>query len=418
MKEPTIKMEIRTKDSVGSFQVPGNESDVFKVIGQMLPGLSVPNKLEIKTDQGDACFEVTKRGTYVEDGKVYPSMYVKEVYNNILVPKSSYKEAYLTCIHPESNNYKYYHLKPGPYGIGATYGRIGAKAGDPFGTKDLQTPYPSYMYWIRYYEKVSKGYKDQSDVYLTKTHKPKPATDAPATAKETKIVKSNPVSEALYVQLMGYARHVVKTSLVDEHVTEGQVNKTKKLVQKLGGYKTVKGFNNCLQEILQVSPRQARYINLMFAKGTQDFAKILQREEDLLAAMDAVATADSNDTKDCFEKFGIEVYEARPEQVKQVMEKLDNSQKKLVKKIYRVIHKKSKKAFDEYLKENHIHHVKQLWHGSRNENWMSIMKNGLLLNPNAQITGKMFGNGIYFANSSDKSFGYTSYSGSRCRTGH
>ena len=55
---------------------------------------------------------------------------------------------------------------------------------------------------------------------------------------------------------------------------------------------------------------------------------------------------------------------------------------------------------------------KLLWHGSRNENWMSIISNGLILNPNAVITGKMFGQGIYFAPKSRKSFGYTSYDGS------
>jgi len=37
------------------------------------------------------------------------------------------------------------------------------------------------------------------------------------------------------------------------------------------------------------------------------------------------------------------------------------------------------------------------FHGSRNENWWNIIKNGLQLNPNAKITGKMLGHGIYLA---------------------
>lgn len=36
------------------------------------------------------------------------------------------------------------------------------------------------------------------------------------------------------------------------------------------------------------------------------------------------------------------------------------------------------------------------------------MENGLLLHPNAVITGKMFGNGIYFASNAKKSWEYTS----------
>ena len=56
--------------------------------------------------------------------------------------------------------------------------------------------------------------------------------------------------------------------------------------------------------------------------------------------------------------------------------------------------------------------IQKLWHGSKNENWLSIIQHGLLLNPNATITGKMFGNGIYFAPNPKKSYGYTSCNGS------
>ena len=50
-----------------------------------------------------------------------------------------------------------------------------------------------------------------------------------------------------------------------------------------------------------------------------------------------------------------------------------------------------------------------LWHGSRMANFCSIIKNGLILNPeslNVPIAGKMFGYGVYFANAFSKSFNY------------
>ena len=50
--------------------------------------------------------------------------------------------------------------------------------------------------------------------------------------------------------------------------------------------------------------------------------------------------------------------------------------------------------FEKHIKESDFSNTKLLWHGSRNENWMSIISNGLLLNPNAVITGKMFGKRI------------------------
>jgi poly [ADP-ribose] polymerase len=57
--------------------------------------------------------------------------------------------------------------------------------------------------------------------------------------------------------------------------------------------------------------------------------------------------------------------------------------------------------------------VRQLWHGSRNENWWNILQSGLLIRPaSAVITGAMFGYGIYGANKAQKSIGYTSLHGS------
>ena len=50
-----------------------------------------------------------------------------------------------------------------------------------------------------------------------------------------------------------------------------------------------------------------------------------------------------------------------------------------------------------------------LCHGSRTGNWLSILKNGLLLDPSrlgVHITGKMFGYGVYFTNSFSKSAQY------------
>ena len=91
------------------------------------------------------------------------------------------------------------------------------------------------------------------------------------------------------------------------------------------------------------------------------------------------------------------------------MKHLNTELQDRVANVYGVINPKQKERFDKYLKENNITKIKQFWHGSCNENWLSILNNGLLLHPNAVITGKMFGNGIYFAPSAQKSWNYTSY---------
>ena len=49
-----------------------------------------------------------------------------------------------------------------------------------------------------------------------------------------------------------------------------------------------------------------------------------------------------------------------------------------------------------------------LWHGTKPENLLSIFSVGLLVNaPFAQITGRAFGDGLYFADVLDKSFNYS-----------
>ena len=82
-------------------------------------------------------------------------------------------------------------------------------------------------------------------------------------------------------------------------------------------------------------------------------------------------------------------------------------------KAWKVTNLKTQNRYDRFVKENKISNTKLLFHGSRNENWWSIINSGLVLKPtNAVITGKMFGYGIYYAPKAQKSLGYTSLSGS------
>lgn len=76
-------------------------------------------------------------------------------------------------------------------------------------------------------------------------------------------------------------------------------------------------------------------------------------------------------------------------------------------RIYEVHNPDKKATFEKYYGDSTRREL--LIHGSRIANWRSILQNGLVLNPSkfgAIITGKMFGNGIYFANSFSKSAQY------------
>jgi poly [ADP-ribose] polymerase len=82
-----------------------------------------------------------------------------------------------------------------------------------------------------------------------------------------------------------------------------------------------------------------------------------------------------------------------------------------------VKNEKTQERYDKHLaSQKGIHKTEELfWHGSRNENWMSILTNGLMYRPSGvAIAGAMFHNSNccahYFANKARKSYGYTSSS--------
>jgi len=75
--------------------------------------------------------------------------------------------------------------------------------------------------------------------------------------------------------------------------------------------------------------------------------------------------------------------------------------------VYEISRLGEEKIFNKHCKN--IDNRQLLIHGSRMSNWVSILKNGLMLDPSrlgVMISGKMFGYGIYFANSFSKSAQY------------
>ena len=413
------------KEKTVNFDYDSTESSFWQGVGKQLLEAMIPNTIHITCPHGTADLSVKKRGTYTEDGVVKPSMFVDKVVNNIYgLAKSVYKKVYLTCIHPESNNYKAYILRPTDSGIYADYGSIDDVAKGNYRT--VKTPYESYLYWIRYYEKLSKGYKDRSAILLDTTPVRKSSKKAVAVnSTNDKVSATEEVSAVnkadnamLYKLLTGYAKKVVNEVLATpQNVTERQVAVCRKLWNKLGTYKTVSAFNKCLAELISLSPRKRNPlqddVKDFFAYSERDFADIINFEENLILAMEGSigkANVDYNE-KNLFRNT--EIFLANEKQKDEVMKILGTSDlKNKVKRIWRVKPLEQEKKFAKYCKENGIKTIKKFWHGSRNENWASIVQNGLLLNPNAVITGKMFGQGIYFAPSPAKSFGYTSYNGS------
>lgn len=321
-------------------------------------------------------------------------------------------DRFLTCVDPEKNAYKFYKLSSMGDMFRASYGRMGQMKGQLFGERSYD--YPLSMFWIKYFEKISKGYVDRSEIYLDNR---KEARTGSCTTGEEASSKSNTASVSLFTKLKNLAKKAVEQAQVKVPITQAILDYSHAALEKMKAAETVDEFNSILLDLISVLQRPVRTgdgtgVKRLMATDKSDFLKIISREDDLIQAMEGTFYGKPHaQNGEGFARYGIEVYEATEKQKKQVMAQLSDSLKGKVKNVYRVIPQEQQKAFDEYLRTHKIKKVKQLWHGSRNQNWLSIAINSLKLRPDAIITGKMFGDGIYFAPSSMKSWNYTSYRG-------
>ncbi|MFR3809070.1 MAG: hypothetical protein ACLTX3_09000 [Lachnospiraceae bacterium] len=97
-----------------------------------------------------------------------------------------------------------------------------------------------------------------------------------------------------------------------------------------------------------ISPRKSRYVSELLASTTADFEKIIDRENDLLTAMEMV----SPHATGSFKGQQIEVYDATDSQKQEVYEHLIPSLQSKVKHIWRVIPQKQQQLFNDYCEEN------------------------------------------------------------------
>lgn len=394
-------VELTWNQGKKTMNLPTMESSFYQSLSSELSQLPIPNRATVSCPLGNAVYDIIKKAG---------ACFIREDSNSIsfAAPATDYPVVYLTCVNPTWNNYKFYRLEQKGDQVIATYGRIGTEKGEMFGERTHT--YPKHMFWIKYREKLAKGYVDQTKVYLQS----QPPVDAiaPASTSAKTVDASETVANALYALLRSYAKKHVETVCMSSTVTQGMVDASRGFLTTIYERKDVQSFNDTLLQLLAVSPRRVRKVAELLAEKPEDFARIIIREEDLLAAMEVLVSKPktaANGSKEGF--LNVEVYIATEKQRQQVLDHLSPQLHPKVKQVYRVIPQEQQKRFNIYLKKYGIKRVMQLWHGSRNENWLSIIQNGLKLRPDAIITGKMFGDGIYFAPSSMKSWGYTSFRG-------
>jgi poly [ADP-ribose] polymerase len=289
--------------------------------------------------------------------------------------------------------------------------------------------------------KENKGYKDVTALH---SQIEKPVSDAKAEDQSFKPI-DDPEVNAIIQSAIEECRQFMKANY-----TVSISNVTKKMVDEaamnlhnlseiaknphsVSERYLVQEFNEELKALYEAIPRRMGNVSDYLAKSSSQFENIIEKEEGMLDIVRNQVLANTVPVKvsedkniNVLENYDLDMTEVSFAEEDYIVDKMakknweeESCEDRFV-RAFKVTNKETEKAFNDYCAEHHLkdhHGIHSYFHGTRFENIWSIMKTGLTLNPNAAITGKAFGQGIYFAEHSKKSLGYTSIKGSRWAKG-
>jgi poly [ADP-ribose] polymerase len=323
-------------------------------------------------------------------------------------------------------NNKYYNMEDlGNGQFIAKYGRVG--------NGESTAQYPIHQWDTKYREKIRKGCKDVTHLFLEEAVD----TNTPTKDKQTISSKWNQMVRDVVSILQSYARGSVTKNynVSSANVTQRQVDeaqsKLNSLISMGPSSSSIVDLNRLLLEFYMIIPRKMDNVHAHVLPKDADInvldtklKNILSEEQMTLDVMagqvklkDVSNAVDVDEETDILTVSGL-MLEPVNAQEEQMLRKMMGSDAGRYHRAFRVTNFKTKKALDEYKAIIPVKNMDMLWHGSRNENWWSIMTSGLLIRPsNAIHTGSMLGDGVYFANKMAKSAGYTSLRGSYWASG-
>ena len=331
---------------------------------------------------------------------------------------------YLICVqtkdldtNKESNNNKFYEMIENDNGTFTSfYGRIGSKP--------ARRNYDMSKWHQKFYEKTTRvrnGY-----IYKDITHlkqMPNIKTQGFVDIKDDKL-------QSILNTLQSYSSKSIKDNytIASEAVTQPQVDEAQREIDFISNALTYNGYNQKtyddinkhLIELFQIIPRKMKYVQDFLIYNdckTDNVKRIISREQDTLDVMAGqvnVITPNNSDEKiKLAEALNIRLNHIEDEDKINILKLMGNNSNQFV-NAWIVDNTNTNPKFKQHKETNSVKPwTKLLWHGSRNENWLNILKTGLLIRPSGVVfTGAMFGNGIYFADKAQKSIGYTSLNGS------
>lgn len=321
------------------------------------------------------------------------------------------RPTYLILVSGDANSNKYYNCFPEGDQFKVQYGRVDSTKTEKY--------YPISKWESQIKSKIRKGYKDVTDLKQDLVEEIS-STNPESPYKEIE----NAAVRAIVEKLQNLARETIQKNYTVKAsaVTQDMVDAAQEIIDELANsHFTIEAFNDILLRLFTVIPRKMGNVRDYLANKPEDFAQIISKEQDLLDVMRGQIYVKPEVEPDepvekksqtILEELGLEMEEATDGDVAMIKFLMNESAGKF-RKAWKVKNIKTQERFDKFVAENNINDIRLLFHGSRSENFWSIIKTGLVLRPtNAIITGKMYGFGIYFAPKCQKSIGYTSLSGS------
>ncbi len=305
------------------------------------------------------------------------------------------------------NNNKFYNMRQLDYDtFEVEYGRVDK-------TKTRHT-YPMRKWGAKYNEKIRKGYKDVTELHMEDVSTPTTTMDV-----------SGHDTTGLLRKLQQYATGSIRRnySVTSEKVTQLQIDAAQHILNNLSALATNNyhrhEINDGLLDLYQTVPRLMADVrdHLLEPDGFIDVTRAkrvvrIEQENIDVMAQQVSSRARGDTTKST--SLNITIETATDQALRMLRNKAQGQGGEII-RAYSVLNEDTQRCFADNLSgaKSGRDKVDIFWHGSRNENWLSIVDMGLLIRPTGVLTtGSMFGNGIYFADKFQKSKGYTSARGS------
>lgn len=316
----------------------------------------------------------------------------------------------------EDNHNKFYNMSEENGEIHVTYGRVGCR--------ENHINYPMSKWESLYNSKIRKGYEE--------------VTEYKSESKTVTFSLDDKEIESLVKTLITKARNKIADNYLVSYtqVTQAQIDEAQRILDSVLEYRTkrveIDELNRRLLSLYKVLPRKMGKVkdylideNDVYIDGRFDTTRIkeiIRNEQDLLDTMATQVQQQVDvDTEDeevnVLEAAGLTMENITKKEEKTIKDLLGNNKNQFV-RAFKVTNKGTQNRFDKCLKDSDNQKTELLWHGSRTENWWSILSTGLMIRPsNAVYTGSMFGDALYFATKAQKSIGYTSLSNSYWASG-